>query len=393
MTANIQAAASKFEDRIRALLHVRVENIDQNVLELKTGVEEIDNKLAAGFKEGWKLMSSLEDTLNGIAKDFECEWSRIETAMLMAMLTDNLLGQYEKFQLRLEERVTQAIQQRSESIGTATLFLPPPIQHIVTAKQVLDVLSDPKAGPTFANMISEDRDLVSFFGQAMDQTRQGRIGSIMKDPQFQHWVRSASSETLVVNCFERDLFAQETVSPLSYMCQLLSQTVARLQFATPLNFFCGLHCESEKGAGGAAIIRSLVSQVLVAYGDSINLDFLEYAALEEIRKGDIQILCGLFEGLLERIGPGALFCIIDGVAWYESESRKRDMDLVMGFLSSLVDGVQACQNGFVFKLLITSPVASHRSKVWFPAAIELRVPDELHSGGHGFDELQLLQAF
>lgn len=119
----------------------------------------------------------------------------------------------------------------------------------------------------------------------------------------------------------------------------------------------------------------------MAHGNIINLEFLDYVALEAVRRGDIWRLCGLFQELLESIGFGTVICMIDGIAWYKGEARKKETDQVMRFLGSLVDAVQVCQNGFVFKLLVTSSVASHEARSWFTAAAELFLYDKVHSGG------------
>lgn len=86
MTIDIQDAATKFEERVKALLHIKVENIDKNVaivkedvVGIKDGVDgvskdisAVDKKTVAGFKQGYKMISSLEDQLQGIAADVEC---------------------------------------------------------------------------------------------------------------------------------------------------------------------------------------------------------------------------------------------------------------------------------------------------------------------------------
>lgn len=92
MTTNIQNAATSFEERIKALLHIRVENIDQNVASVKTGVSDImtdvgdvnkcvasvDQKLIEGFKKGHKMLTILEDQLNGMVADVDCSYPSIK---------------------------------------------------------------------------------------------------------------------------------------------------------------------------------------------------------------------------------------------------------------------------------------------------------------------------
>jgi hypothetical protein len=80
MTTNIQNAAISFEERIKALLHIRVENIDQNVASIKTGVSNIMTDVGDVKKliEGFKMLPILEDLLNGIVADVDCSYPSIK---------------------------------------------------------------------------------------------------------------------------------------------------------------------------------------------------------------------------------------------------------------------------------------------------------------------------
>lgn len=119
------------------------------------------------------------------------------------------------------------------------ILMPGPIRHVITVDQLLGILNLNRAGKTFPDIITQDKRLVYSFGRDLPPIRQDGIVGIMQDRQFQYWFKSANSETLSISGLERDFYAHEPVSPLSYMCELLGQTKSGLRSTTPLNFFCG----------------------------------------------------------------------------------------------------------------------------------------------------------
>ncbi|TEY30287.1 hypothetical protein BOTCAL_0885g00010 [Botryotinia calthae] len=363
MTTNIQTTATAFEERVKALLHIRVENIDSNVAVIKDDVADIKDDVKK-INQRFKMIQSLEDLLTGIAKnaDWLCDTSKDGLAKLQ--------------------------QNPSTSIMTNMIFIPtmPAIpSSIITMQQLLTILdtgsvqpgSQPRESPS--DLIVRDRDLVSSFGRTLNPIRQGRIATIMGEPQFQSWFKSAHSQTLIINGMEMDSHWQESVSLMSYMCYLLSDTLSRIHSgsAKSLNFYCGLHStpgDIVEGVNG--MLRSIITQLLLAYGQRINLSFLDLSAIQELQNHNIQQLCRLLESLLGGIGFGIVFMMIDGISWYEGEVRLDETERVMRFLNSLVEAVEASQTGFVLKLMVTSSGISQHSREWFPAATEILMQEK-----------------
>ena len=212
----------------------------------------------------------------------------------------------------------------------------------------------------------------------------------MREPQFQSWFKDSHSRTLVVNGMESDAM-QEVVSPLSYLCVLLSRIPSSMQIAQPITFFCGQHSTpGDPLEGASGIMRSLVSQVLCAYGDQIQLHFLDFSAIEDIRTYSIHTVCQLFKNLPGYISPGVVFCMIDSISWYETQARSDGMHMIMPFLQQIVEAVEASGSGMVFKLLITSPVMGQFSRMWFPRETELTMRPEIDGSRYGFGEYQAM---
>lgn len=85
MTNGIQDAAAAFEERIKALLHGKVVNIDRNVATMRAEVsvmkDDIDGvgerletvgKNVHELKEKYKICRTLAETLAGLTRDFDC---------------------------------------------------------------------------------------------------------------------------------------------------------------------------------------------------------------------------------------------------------------------------------------------------------------------------------
>lgn len=294
-------------------------------------------------------------------------------------------------------------QQNPNQITTNMIFMPTMFAHqsMITMRQLLDILdtrigqSNPGPGQSLLDIAARDQDWASCLGRSLDPTRQERISIVMQDRHFQEWFKSSHSLTLVINGMEMESHWQESVSTTSYMCYLLSQTLSRLQISNSLTFYCGLHSmPGERIEGVDGMLRSIIAQLLQAYGDQINLSFLDFSMIQELQNHSVRQLCLLLESLLSGIGIGVVFLMIDGISWYEVESRMQETTLVMQFLNSLVENVESSHTGFVMKLLITSPVMSRYSREWFPTAFEVSMQGGLLTGvpQGGFDEYQMLTA-
>jgi hypothetical protein len=154
--------------------------------------------------------------------------------------------------------------------------------------------------------------------------------------------------------------------------------VSRLSHAYPLAFFCRLHVNEEgKNRNARGLIKALVTQLLCVLANSqqpVDLSFLTNQPLQSVHVGDISALCQLFDELLKCVSIGFIFCLIDGVFWFENDSHAEELHMAMRFLNSLVMNVAASNTGVVFKLLVTSPMPSQYCRDWFPDRVELYLP-------------------
>lgn len=269
--------------------------------------------------------------------------------------------------------------------------IPLPTQHpqqFINASQLLSLLA--------VNMatLSQDLEVAVCEGQNMVSAKQARAGEIMQDNRFQDWLKSNRSTTLVVNGMESDGY-DDVASSMTYFAGLLAQTLQRLGVALPLTFLCGQHAapgdplEATKG-----MMRALISQLLVAYGNTLDLSFINYQFLETVVVAqDISALCELFRGLMTSIKRGAVFCILDGVSWFESSTRIHDLAVAMTFFQSLTEEIDSQgRSSLIFKILISSPGVSQYAQDWFPPNSILWMKEEIEGDGHGVGVLQMIEA-
>ncbi|KAL9607543.1 MAG: hypothetical protein Q9204_009319 [Flavoplaca sp. TL-2023a] len=122
---------------------------------------------------------------------------------------------------------------------------------------------------------------------------------------------------------------------MSYLCALLSTTLQHTEPVVSFTFFCGLHvAEMDPIRGPTGIVRSLVRRLLDVY--YFDLDFIDLGFEEQLRQHNMGALLDLFSSLFKQLPEDlVLFCVIDGVSFYESAGQIDDLETVIGFLVDL----------------------------------------------------------
>jgi hypothetical protein len=177
---------------------------------------------------------------------------------------------------------------------------------------------------------------------------------------------------------------------MSYFCSLLSQELSHITNAVPLLFFCGLHRAGDDMSDTTAIVRSLISQLLANpfVRQNINLHFMSLNAIIGVQQLRLDFLCELFRQIVGSLTSStAIFIIIDGVSWFETEPRLKELSFAIVRLRDLVIecNTSGMNNGVVLKLLITSSKASIHTKHLFLRETQLAIPSDTLGNGHGFN--------
>lgn len=98
--------------------------------------------------------------------------------------------------------------------------------------------------------------------------------------------------------------------------------------------------------------------------------------------------CDLFAQLVKALPTDTiLFCIIDGISYYEDSSRQAECTEVLSMLTTLTGRSQDATNGPLIKLLTTCPLRSHIMHHFFQPE-EIYNMDEHYPSNGGFTALQ-----
>lgn len=219
---------------------------------------------------------------------------------------------------------------------------------LVTSGQLLGLINIPNLSAIDMQTIKErQNDLIP-------KKQRAKAEHILNTPQFRHWLPSAASSQLLIH---GDFTPPRPLSGTTHFCAILINYLAEHPQHISLNFFCGQHTESlEPSTGGRAMIQTFLCQLLSQY--NFGPEYPVDQNLELIRAGDIGELCRLFESLFRRVDPGmCVFCIVDGILFYERSEFMQDAGVVVSMLLRLSAERQRGDVP-VSKVLIASPTST-----------------------------------
>lgn len=190
----------------------------------------------------------------------------------------------------------------------------------------------------------------------MEHTSQARAAWFLETPSFHNWISTAHSSLLLVDGM---LSGVEKVSSMSVLVAAVAARLFENSLAIPTYFFCGMNLESDFELGGAGgpnlMLRSLIVQLLLSESMSepewnVTKSDRLFSAVSE---GDLDALWEVFFVLSRQVPRECtVFCLLDGISWYERDQWIEDLRwLVVKFQSVVHQGVE----GPAIKLLMTSP--------------------------------------
>lgn len=149
----------------------------------------------------------------------------------------------------------------------------------------------------------------------------------MQSPALQSFIDTPSSSLLLINGQASDASTRRT--PLSFLCaKFCSALRTTRKVGAPgsekilcLSFFCGEHmCPQEESLGGAAaVLNSLVAQLVRQYGD---FDFMtiKETYVSSLDRDDVPSLVKILKKLVALLPDEAVvFCVIDELAGFDDE--------------------------------------------------------------------------
>lgn len=249
---------------------------------------------------------------------------------------------------------------------------PAPATQYISPQHILDWISIPDlASQDLTHVAARGRTHVSEAGRA-------RAEQLIQTRQVRGWMSApASSQLLVHGNYGRG----DHVSGLSLFCASLAGSLAeRAPRFLRVLFFCGLHVDPPAingHSGGRAMIQSFICQLLCQYDFRGRL-LLHEASQDRIRQGDVDELCALYERLVRDLPSDVvLFCIIDGIMYYEREEFKEDMERV---LRTVLQVSADKSNSAAVKVLIASPTKTTNVRGPFPEHLILSMDSMAHAG-------------
>lgn len=232
------------------------------------------------------------------------------------------------------------------------------VQHLMDPNELVNCIG-------ISDILSQDfQRLAEKQKVAVPAAEQARAEQLIRTSQIREWLTSpTSSQLLVHGNYDRRAY----ISGLSLFCMSLANTLAeRVPRFIPLVFFCGLHTEALQDAhtGGRALIQSFIRQLLSQYDFNGGNIPVTPEDLDDVQNGDLRSLCTLFERLVQMLPKSvALFCLVDGVVYYERDEFLEDLGRVLMSILQLSDqeGVHA-----PVKVLLTSPTRTAVVRQPFP---------------------------
>lgn len=134
--------------------------------------------------------------------------------------------------------------------------------------------------------------------------------------------------------------------------------------ATSIYFFCGMHDNLQDPiCGPQGMIRSLIIQILRQF--DVNLEFISMLLRPLIEKLNLRALCDCLGKLVKQLpARTVIFCVVDGISFFETTLWTNDTAKVIGDLRDLA---YDNETGAIFKLLVTSPRRSkHVASIFEP---------------------------
>lgn len=169
---------------------------------------------------------------------------------------------------------------------------------------------------------------------------QDQAQAVFEETRLRAWLEIERSDMILVDG-NMQSSARDRISAMSLFCANFVMTMAKLE---PRNvftyFFCGLYTTwMDPGAGPRDILQSLIIQLLVALDDqnALSLEFLsKQHHVQELKEGNINRLCRvLYELVNEFPRETTVYCIIDGIQFFDRDACQSNLDLLVRNLEAM----------------------------------------------------------
>jgi hypothetical protein len=224
---------------------------------------------------------------------------------------------------------------------------------------------------------------------------QDRAVYVMQSAVLQLWLQETTSSALLIN---GGAYSSDLRSPLSFVSAKLANSLREARKQSPsnmdpkivdLHFFCGEHSNWRDGdedymPGPASVINSLLAQLLTQYK---HFDIASIKHLKSLEWHDVKAMGNILGKLINQLpGKMMVFCIIDGLSYYDDDDMAEDLEKLVKKLISLTR--RGSDKNCIFKLLLTVPTRLRLDAVYSldEEGEVLDVPEVVDRGG-GFTDM------
>lgn len=203
-------------------------------------------------------------------------------------------------------------------------------------------------------------------GQILPSGSQDRTRFFTDSPRMKSWLTGQQSELLLVYGNQ----SNSIISPLTFASGIFLRSLRSYNGVIALSFFCSMHNENQKehvkNVGASLMLANITSQLLNSC-PAFDFSFLKKQDTWPFKQSDLRdgspkylrALCVLFAELMGQLPSDQIvFCVIDGIEFYEFGNRRVDTCTVMELFMDLMTGNHEKNIKALFKVLITTPGAS-----------------------------------
>ncbi|TFB02206.1 hypothetical protein CCMA1212_005739 [Trichoderma ghanense] len=232
-------------------------------------------------------------------------------------------------------------------------------------------------------------------GLAMDPEAQKRVEWLMANKKISRWFTSTGSQTLLVN----GSGSADRVTPLSFFCAMLVQSLSSVGCIILLSYFCGLempelYSHGSKDPRTSGLLKSLLIQLLAPGGTS-DITCSDHDLIDDLKttspNWNLQQQKKLLRFLVAALpATTPIFIFIDGTDFYEMDDLCGETKRVVKEINNLLsqENVKA-----MVKVLITSPTRSHDLFKYFHQKEIVIMPENMDNSSTRFAGSSLRKQF
>ncbi|KAL1861691.1 hypothetical protein Daus18300_008659 [Diaporthe australafricana] len=288
---------------------------------------------------------------------------------------ENKLNAVEQKQDMILLGAAQLLDLEARRSRTPALQIQPGQQPLLEPRELLAILAVP------LETVTRDLDYVVRQGFHLSPAEQSQAQWLMKMDRFWMWFSSRDSDLLFADGALMDPSQHQfRISSLSVVCATIVASIAQTNSdAIALHYFCAQHVSlNDALSGPQGLMRCLTARLLVElqgkYGGLPNLNFLDAISIQKLQHHDVGQLCDLFCRLLLQLHSSTtVYCIIDGICWFERLEMLEDLFQVM---QSVCDMVDDPGKRVTLKFLLTSPFRSRHIAQGVPTQRRVRLQAE-----------------